>query len=291
MADQRLGVDAGEFFFTDRERDHRNVGRLDALVAELLVEGNVGVAVDGGYHGGLLAGRAELLDVGDDRLPIAMTERSVVDHDVVLGDTLRLQIGFQDLVGGARIDVVGAGQHPALHLFLLHQIVDSGDRLLVRRGTGVEHVALALLALVLNGIEQDVVQLLEHREHGLARHRGPAAEHDRDLVLGDQLTRLFGEQRPVRGRVDHDGLELLAEQAALLVLLVDQEEDGILQRGFADRHRARQRMEHTHLDGVVRGFRAGESAQAENETGGGRQPATTAEGRRYIVSDIGKHEM
>jgi len=63
VTDQRFGIDAGEFFFADRECDNRNVGRLDALVAELLVERNVGVAVDGGDHGGLLAGRAELLDV------------------------------------------------------------------------------------------------------------------------------------------------------------------------------------------------------------------------------------
>ena len=155
MAEQRLGVDAGEFFFADRERDHRNVGRLDALVAEFLVEGNVGVAVDGRDHRGLLAGRAELLDVGDDRLPVAMTERRVVDHDVFLLDALRLQVGFEDLVGGARINVVGAGQHPALHLFFLHQVVDRRDRLLVRRRTGVEHVALALFALILHRIEQD----------------------------------------------------------------------------------------------------------------------------------------
>ena len=77
MADQRLGVDAGEFFFADRERDDRNVGRLDALVAEFLVERHVGVAVDGRDHGGLLAGRAELLDVGDTiGLPVGVTERA-----------------------------------------------------------------------------------------------------------------------------------------------------------------------------------------------------------------------
>ena len=290
MADQRLGVDAGELFLTDRERDHRNVGRLDALVAELLVEGNVGVAVDGRDHRGLLAGRAELLDVGHDRLPVGMTERRVVDHDVVLGDALRLQVGFQDLVGGARIDVVGARQHPALHLLFLHQVVDGGDRLLVRRGAGVEHVALGLLALVLHRIEQDAVQLLEHRQHGLARHRGPAAEHDGDLVLGDQLARLFGEQRPVRGGVDDDGLELLAEHAALLVLLVDQEEDGVLQRGFADGHGARERMQDADLDGVVGRFRGRERGEAENEPGGGRQPATAAH-RRNVVSELSKHEM
>ena len=36
MADQRLGVETGELFFADRERHDRDVGRLDALVAELL---------------------------------------------------------------------------------------------------------------------------------------------------------------------------------------------------------------------------------------------------------------
>jgi len=31
MANQRLGVDAGELLLADRERDDRNVGSLDAL--------------------------------------------------------------------------------------------------------------------------------------------------------------------------------------------------------------------------------------------------------------------
>ena len=166
-------------------------------------------------------------------------------------DALRLQVGLEDLVGRARIDVVGARQHPALHLLFLGEIVDRRDRLLVRGGAGVEHVALALLAFVLHRIEQDRVQLLEHRQHGLARHRGPAAEHRRDLFLGDQLARLFGEQRPVRGRVDDDRLELLAEQAALLVLLVDQHQHHVFQRGLADRHGAGERMENADLDGVL----------------------------------------
>src|SRR3984885_4269500 len=58
VPEQRFGVDAGEFFFTDRERNYRNVLGLDTLVAEFLVERNVGVAVDGRDHRGLLAGRA-----------------------------------------------------------------------------------------------------------------------------------------------------------------------------------------------------------------------------------------
>ena len=188
----------------------------------------------------------------DDRLPVGVAERRVVDHDVFVLDALRLQIGLEDLVGGARIDVVGALEHPALHraAVLAHQVVDGGDRLLVRRGAGVEHVALGLFAFVLHRIEQDRVELLEHRQHRFARHRGPAAEHDGDLVLGDQLARLFGEQRPVRGRIDDDGFEFLAEQAAFLVLLVDQEQHRVFQRRLADGHRAGQRMQNADLDRV-----------------------------------------
>jgi hypothetical protein len=252
MADQRLGVDAGQFFLADREGDDRDVGGLDALVAEFLVERHVGVAVDRRNHGRLLAGGAELLDVGDDRLPVGMTERRVVDHDVLLGHALGEQIGLEDLVGRARIDVVGSGQHPALNLLLLGEIVDRGDRLLVRRRAGVEDVALALLTLVLDRVEQDRVQLLEDRQHGFAGHRGPAAKYGRDLVLGDQLARLLGEERPVGGGVDHDRLELLAEHAALLVLLLDEHEHDVLQRRLGDRHRARERVEDADLDGLLR---------------------------------------
>ena len=68
--------------------------------------------------------------------------------------------------------------------FLAHQVIDSRDRLLVRRGAGVEDVAAALLAFVLHRIEQEAVELLENRQHRFARHRSPAAEHRRDLSFG-----------------------------------------------------------------------------------------------------------
>ncbi len=55
MTDERLGVDARQLLLADRERDHRDVGRLHALIAELLIERNVGVAVDRRNHRGLLA--------------------------------------------------------------------------------------------------------------------------------------------------------------------------------------------------------------------------------------------
>ena len=166
---------------------------------------------------------------------------------------LDLQEGAQDLVGGARIDVVGAEQHPALGAaaFLGHQVLDRRDRLLVGRGAGVEHVLRQLLAFVLHRVEQQAVQFLEHRQHRLARHRGPAAEGHGHLVLGQQLARLLGEQRPVGGRIDHHGLELLAEHAALGVDLVDRHQGDVLQHRLADRHRAGQRVQHADLDGLL----------------------------------------
>ena len=165
---------------------------------------------------------------------------------------LGLEIGLEDLVRRARIDVVGAGEHPALNLLLLHEVVDGRDRLLVRRGAGVEHVALALLALVLHGVEQDRVQLLEDRQHGFAGNARPAAENRRDLVLGDELAGLFREKRPVRSRIDDDRLELLAEETALLVLLVDEHQHDVLQSGLRDRHGARERVQDADLDGLLR---------------------------------------
>jgi len=94
-----------------------------------------------------------------------MTERRVVDHNVLGRDTLGLEVGFKNLVGGARIDVISTRQHPALHLFFLGQVIDSGNGLLVRRRAGIDDVALAFLAFILHGIEQNIVQLLEHRQN------------------------------------------------------------------------------------------------------------------------------
>jgi hypothetical protein len=253
VALQRLGVDAAQFLFTHREGHHRHVGRLQALVAQFLVEGHVGVAVDGRHHGGLLAFGGELLDLGDDALVVRMAEGGVLLHDVGFGDALALQEGAQDLVGGARVDVVGAQQHEALGAaaVLAHQVFHRGNGLLVGRGTGVEHVLAELFAFVLHGVEQQAVEFFEHRQHRLARHAGPAAEGHGDLVLADQLARLLGEQRPVGRRVDDHRLELLAQHAALGVDLVDGHQHRVLEHGLRDGHGARQRVQHADLDGVL----------------------------------------
>ena len=112
MADQVFRVDAGEFFFADRERYDRDVRCLDAGVGQLLVEGHIGVAVDRRDHRRLLAGRGEALDRGNFGLPVGVAERGIIDLDVLGRDAFRLQKSLEDLVGSARVDVVGAFQHP-----------------------------------------------------------------------------------------------------------------------------------------------------------------------------------
>ncbi len=106
MADERFGIDAREFFFTDGECDDRDIFGGDFLIAEFFVEGNVGVAVDGGDDGGFLTGRAEFLDGGYTGLPIGVAERSVIDGDIFVLDAFGEEISFEDFVGGARIDVI-----------------------------------------------------------------------------------------------------------------------------------------------------------------------------------------
>ena len=194
------------------------------------------------------------------------TEGRVVDHDVFLLHALRLQVRFEVLVGRAWVDVVGADEYPALDLLVVHQVVDRRDRLLVRGRAGIEDVARRLLTLVLHGVEEDRVQLLEHGEHRLAGHRGPAAEHHGHLVLGDQLAGLLCEKRPIRCRIDHHGLERLPQQAALGVLLRDQHEHHVFEGGLADRHRPGERVQDAHLDGLVGNGRAGDDGEPQNRT-------------------------
>src|SRR6266702_2083402 len=96
-----------------------------------------------------------------------MAEGRVIDLDVVSYDPFRLEKGLQDLVGGARIDVIVPLEHPALGSppFIAHQVFDRRDRLLVWCGSSIEYVPGTLLALVLDGIEQEPIELLEDRQH------------------------------------------------------------------------------------------------------------------------------
>ena len=214
-----------------------------------------------------------------------MTEGRVFLQDVLVGNPLGVQEGAQDLVGRARIDIVGAEQGETLGAaaVLAHQVFDGRDRLLVRRRARIEDIAGGLLALILHRIEQEPVQLLEHRQHGLAADRGPAAEDDGDLLLLDQFARLLGEERPVRRRVDDHRLHLLAEQAALLVEVVYEHQHGVLQRRLADRHRARKGMQDSHLDRLGHGRRRRHHCRS-GEKAGRRKVPNAAHHRVHRVS-------
>ena len=117
-----------------------------------------------------LPAAAKLLIAATPGLPVGVPERSVIDPDILGRHTLRFEKGLEDFVGGPRIDVIGALQHPAPDL-LAHQIFDRRDRLLIWRGGGVENVLRALLALILYRIVKQAVELLEYRQHRFARHR------------------------------------------------------------------------------------------------------------------------
>src|SRR6185295_20279751 len=145
--------------------------------------------------------------------------------------------------------------------FLRHEVFHRGDGLLVGRGAGVEDVGAELLALVLDRVVEQPVQLLEDREDRLPRDRGPATEHGRNLVLGQQLPRLLREQGPVGGRVDDDWLDLLAQETALRVELLDGHQRDVLQRRLADRHGSRQGMEDADLDGLLGACFGGEEGE------------------------------
>src|SRR5215469_17167946 len=99
-----------------------------------------------------LPAAAKLLIAATPGLPVGVPERRVVDPDILGRHTLRFEKGFEDFVGRPRIDVIRAFQYPAsdCSALLAHQILDSRNRLLIWRGTGIKDVLRALLALILH---------------------------------------------------------------------------------------------------------------------------------------------
>src|SRR3954468_17160899 len=61
MSNQRFRIESRHFLFTNGERNYWNVFRRDLLISELLVERNIGIAVDSRYNSRLLSSRTELL--------------------------------------------------------------------------------------------------------------------------------------------------------------------------------------------------------------------------------------
>ena len=196
------------------------------------------------------------------------TKRRVDRHDVFGRHALRDEIGLQYAVGRARIDVIGAEKHPSSHLaaLLAHQVAYRRDRLLIGDSADIEDVAGAFLTLVLDGIIEQSIRFFEHGQDGFARRRGPTAEHDRNLFLDEQVASLFGEHIPIGGGIDNNGHELAPEQAAFPVLVLDQHQHRVLERGLAHGHGAGQRMQNTDLDMSSSALAAGAANNINNRS-------------------------
>ena len=74
-----------------------------------------------------------------------MTKWCVVDEDVFLGDALGLQIGFQDVVGGPWVNIVGAEKGEFFNAKLFEIVVNSRNGLLVGCSTCIEDVFSSFL--------------------------------------------------------------------------------------------------------------------------------------------------
>ena len=250
VANEVGGIEAREFFFTDGEGNNWDVFGRDALGCEFFVEADVCVAVDGRNHANRFTVSAQCDNVGHDGCPVRVTERGVVHKDVFSGDAFGLKIAFENVVGGAWVDIVGAQKREFLNTKLFEEVVNRRDRLLVRSSTRVENVARGFFAFVLNGVEQQAVQFFKHGENRFTRDRGPVAENHIHVVNGQQFTCLFRKERPVGRRVDHNGFDFTAQQTALCVLLCDQHQHGVFESGFRNGHRAREGVQHANLDRV-----------------------------------------
>ena len=172
----------------------------------------------------------------DDRLPVGMAERRVVDHDVFLGHALGLEVGLAGSCWWCADRRSRCRRAPSASPNRLPR--SSGSR---RRGWPAGSARRPCRRRCA-GFPRP--RTGRGRRAGCSAPRTPAAPtcatprsssrtRPRPCPDRDQLARLLGEQRPVGSRVDDDGLELLAEQAALLVLLVDQEQHRVLERRLA----------------------------------------------------------
>ncbi len=84
----------------------------------------------------------------------------------------------------------------------------------------------------------------------------------RNLVDRNQFAGLFGKTAASRRPGRRRRLRASCQADALLVLLLDEHQHGVFERGFGDRHRARQRVQNANLDRVF-GGRGGKGGGGE----------------------------
>ena len=135
-------------------------------------------------------------DVGDDPLVV-----HVVEREVLLADD-RTALGGDDLthllVQRVRPDVVGRRHVEGLGAGLAHQPREERLDLLRRHGAGAEDQRVALLALVLLGVQVERLRLVDHRSlDGLAGRAVDPADHHVDAHRARRASRP-GPRRPRR---------------------------------------------------------------------------------------------
>lgn len=124
MADQIGGIETRQLLLAHGKGHDRDVIRADARRREFLVKTHIRIAIDGGHDADLLAVLPQRHHIGHDLRPESgMPEQGVVDEDIVRGHALALQIGLQNGVGGARIDVIGAQKRPFLDAQFVRHVI------------------------------------------------------------------------------------------------------------------------------------------------------------------------
>ena len=87
--------------------------------------------------------------------------------------------------------------------------------------------------LILNGVEEQTVFLLNDAHDGLAACRRPAGEHGRDVLFLDQALNVTRRLRRVRRAIADDGLESPSKHTAAAVDLIDGDPRGNNGRSLA----------------------------------------------------------
>ena len=169
MPDECTGIHAAQFVFRHAEGHDRGIFRTQALVAELLIERDVAVPVDGADDRRSSTG-GKPLNLAANGLIILMVERGVFFLDIGRWYLLGQQHRAKNFVGRARIDIVCPEQVELLVAapFGTHQVFDRRRRLLIDGRPGVEHISGTLFAFVLDGIEEHPIILFEDRQHRFA---------------------------------------------------------------------------------------------------------------------------
>jgi hypothetical protein len=165
-------------------------------------------------------------DLRDERVEVGGAELGLQrQHDLGVRGVLRQRLQDADLevvaVGIVELEMADLGQ---LVLAGQHR---HGVAFLIGVGGGAEDVLVQLVRRHLDGLgdgrDVDDLLLLAHLRHGKPDRRGQPAEHDVDLVLGDQLLHRRRGGRRVQLVVALDRFDLAAHDAALGVQLLDGE--------------------------------------------------------------------